>query len=286
MEALVIIVVLLLVGAVVAAWWRRGRSSRPPDAGPASSGARRLAAGGSPASQATITLDIFASDADNPAVQRLVRAAASHAFRTSPHLDAVIVLDRVGRWLGRVERDQRPAGSTPVAPEEAKPDRRRPVRIPGSAGGKGRAGRAGERDIVPRRPLADRFDLPDVVRAHLRRPDDAVDVVRAILEAAGLPVEVRDKVLLSDGEAVIVVTEARGLPSDVLTDAFLRFRKSGAAHGVAITLGYVGVRDIERRQALAPSLRYTGLSAIQRMADAVAVGANPLKFAVDPAIVE
>lgn len=286
MEALVIIVVLLLVGAVVAAWWRRSNSGRPADAGPAPSHAHRLATDGSAGSQATITLDIFASDPDNPAVQRLVRAAASHAFRTSSHLDAVIVLDRVGRWLGRVERDQRPSEPGPVAPEAAKPDRRRPARSAGSGGGKGLAGRAGEPDIAPRRALADRFDLPDVVRAHLRRPDDPVDVVRAILEAARLPVEVRDNVILSDGEAVIVVTDARGLPSDVLTDAFLRFRKSGAAHGVAITLGYVGVRDIERRQALAPSLRYTGLSAIQRMADAVAVGANPLKFAVDPAIVE
>ncbi len=286
MEAILIIAVLLLVGAVAVVWWRRTRSPHPPGTDPASSRARRSATGAPSGSEATITLDVFASDSDNPAVQRLVRAAASHAFQTSPHLDVVIVLDRLGRWLARVERDQRPSEPSPEPPAEAQPDRRRTARTPGSTGRKGRAGRARDRDSVPRRSLADRFDLPDVVRAHLHQPDDAVDVVRAILEAARLPVEVHDNVIVSGDEAMIVVTEAGGLPSDVLTEAFLRFQKSGASHGVAITLGYVAVRDIQRRQALAPNLRYTGLSAIQRMADAVAVGANPLRFAVDPAIVE
>ncbi|MDP8928380.1 MAG: hypothetical protein M3O70_07335 [Actinomycetota bacterium] len=121
------------------------------------------------------------------------------------------------------------------------------------------------------------------MHAHLLLPDDPVDIVRAILEAAELPVEVHGNVILSGDEAVIVVSEPGGSPSEALTPAFLRFQKSGASRGVVITHSYLAGRDIERRQALAPNLRYTGLSAIQRMADAVALGANPLRFATEPA---
>ncbi|MDP8931486.1 MAG: hypothetical protein M3O70_23690 [Actinomycetota bacterium] len=286
MEVILIIVVLLLVGAVAVACRRRRQPAGPPSAGPTPSRARPPAPGPLSGAEATITLDIDAADPENPAVQRLVRDAASHAFRTSPHLDAVIVEDRSGKRLGLVERDQRPPAPTPVAPEVPEPGRRPSWRPSGSWDDAGTADRARVHDLAPQRSFADRFDLPEVVRANLRRPDDPVDVVRAILEAARLPLEVHGNMMLSSGEAVIVVTEAGGLPSEVLTDAFLRFQKSGASQGVVITPGYVGVRDIQRREALAPHLRYTGLSAIQRMADAVALGANPLRFAIDPAIVE
>lgn len=193
--------------------------------------------------------------------------------------------DRAGTGLGLVERDQQLSGSAPPALEVANPRRRRARRSSGPGGEPGRAGRIRDQDMAPQRSLADHFDLPNAVRAHLRRPDDPLDILRAILLAAELPVEVHGNVILSGDEALIVVEACRST-SDALTDAFLRFQKSGASHGVAITLGFVGGRDIERRQALAPNLRYTGLSAIQRMADAVALGDNPLRFATDPAILE
>ncbi len=82
---------------------------------------------------------------------------------------------------------------------------------------------------------------------------------------------------------MIVVNEVGGSASEALTDTFLKFQKSRASRAVAITAGHLGLREIERRQSLAPNLRYTGLSAVQRMADAVAVGANPLMFATNPA---
>ncbi len=113
-----------------------------------------------------------------------------------------------------------------------------------------------------------------------------MDIVRAILEAGRLPVEVHDNLLLAGDEAVIVVGEAGRSSSETLSDAFLRFQKSGASHGVVIALGFFTARDIERREALAPNLRYTSLSAIQRMADAVALGGDPLRFATRPAVLQ
>lgn len=285
-EAIVLIVLLLLLGAAVVTWRRRRQPPGRPSAPPAPSLTRPQATGALPGPQATIALDVVVADPDSPAVQRLVREAASRVFRTSPDVEVVVVEDRAGMHLGMVERDQGPGGQVSVAAEVPKPDRRPARRTAGPGGGSVTAGRAGDQDSAPQRSLADRFELPDTVHAHLRRPDDAVDVVRAILEAAELPVQVHGNMILSGDEAVIVVSEAGGSTSQALTDAFLRFQKSGAAHGVVMTLGYVGGRDIERRQALAPTLRYTGLSAIQRMADAVALGANPLTFATDPAIFE
>lgn len=286
MEAILLVVVLLLLGAVAVVWWRRRQPPGRPSVRPAPSRAQPKGSGPFSGPQATITLDIVSADPDHPAVQRLVRDAASRVFETSPDVEAVMVEDRAGTRLGMVERDQRISQPIPAAQEVPKPDRRRSRRSSGSGGEPGIAGRAGEQDIAPHRSLANRFELPDTVRVHLRRPDDPVDLVRAILEAAELPAEVHGNLILSGDEAVIVVGDTGRSTSEALTDAFLRFEKSGASHGVVITLGRVGGRDIKRRQALAPNLRYTGLSAIQRMADAVALGANPLTFATDPAIFE
>lgn len=261
--------------------WRRRR--RPPGrwGAPAWWGARLQAAGPLSGPQVTITLDVVVSDSDGPAIQRLVRDAASRVFRTSPDVQAAIVEDRAGKRLGMVERDQTLSEPMPGGVPESGPG--------GSSASGGEpvtVGREGDQDRSSHRSLADHFEFPDAVRAHLRQPNDPVDIVRAILEAAELPVEVHGNVMRSGDQAVIVLSEAGGSPSEVLADAFLRFQKSGASHGVVITHGYVGGRDVERREALAPNLRYVGLSAIQRMADAVAVGANPLRFAAEPAVLE
>jgi hypothetical protein len=44
------------------------------------------------------------------------------------------------------------------------------------------------------------------------------------------------------------------------------------------------VEDVHRREMLAPHVLHAGPDGIQRMADAVAVGADPLRFAVAPAV--
>ncbi len=200
-------------------------------------------------------------------------------------MEAVIVEDRAGTRLGVAEWNQQFSGPAPPALDMAKPGRRQSRRSSGRGGEPRTAGRAGDQDMTPQRSLAGHLDLPHAVHAYLRRPDDPRDIVRAILQAAELPVEVHDNVILSGDEAVIVVEAGRST-SDALSEAFLRFQRSGASQGVVITLGFVGGRDIERREALVPNLHHAGLSAIQRMADAVALGANPLRFATGPAILE
>jgi hypothetical protein len=65
-----------------------------------------------------------------------------------------------------------------------------------------------------------------------------------------------------------------------LNAAFLRFQRSGAKRGVMVTAGRLYAHESRRREALAPNLKHTGPKGIQRMADAVAMGANPLDFVV------
>ncbi|MDP8931952.1 MAG: hypothetical protein M3O70_26125 [Actinomycetota bacterium] len=281
MDVLLIIIVLLLVGAGVMLWLRRRRSSSPR-ARPAPSRARPQLTGPLPGPEATVTLDIDAADPDNPSVQRLVRDAASRTFRTSPDVESVTVQNRAGTRLGTVERHQDLPSRGVVAPERPQAGRRPPRRAARSRRRPVTGGGAAEEKVAPKRTLADRFELPDAVRATLRRPDDAVDVIRAILEAAQLPVEVHENVIRSGDDAVIVVSHAEGSAADALTRAFLRFQKSGASQGVVVSLGYFDPRDVRRRRVLAPNLHYAGLSAIQRMADAVDVGADPLTFATEP----
>ncbi|MFN2555529.1 MAG: hypothetical protein ABR592_01420 [Nitriliruptorales bacterium] len=281
MDALLLIVVLVLVLMAIVIWRRRqkapGRGPRP-----AASSVSPRAAAALPGPQAAITLDIVAVDPEHPAVQRLVRDAASRVLRTSPGVVVVTVEDRAGTRLGTIERNPGPSELTPLAQEVPKAGgRSRPSSWSGPE--QTRTSRADEQKTAPHRSLAERFELPDVVRTRLRRPNDAVDIVRAILEAAELPAEVHDNLVLSGADAVIVVSETHGTASEAFSDAFLRFQKSGASQGVVITLGTFGIREMQRRQALAPSLRYAGMSAIQRMADAVALSGNPLRFATDPA---
>ncbi len=297
---LVLIVVALLVTLATFATVTVGRRRRPEAGRPRrASGARQHVRapepgplpgphvrapepGPLPGPQATIRLDVEAAEPDTPAAERLARQAAARVLRTSPDVDEVIVVDRNGRRLATVERHEQPPSTAPATPE-APPEVGRAER---GARGSGRESWPELEPSAPKhaqaRPLGDRFELPDVVRAHLRRPEDPVDLVRAILEAASLPVEVQGNVLRCGDEAVIVVREAEASATDVLARAFLRFQQSGASHGVVIYLGYLNPREVERRQALAPNLRYTGSGAIQRMADAVALGGNPLRFATDP----
>lgn len=275
---LVLIVIALLVGAVLAARWQRGQRPAPSAPGRGAS-ATPTPGGPLPGPEATVTLDIAATDADDPSVERLVQEAARRTLRSSPDVEEVVVENRDGVHLATVPRHRRPLGPVATEPMEepdAPVDEQKP---------KAPAPDPGEVPFEPppRGSLADRFQLPPSVHARLRDPDSPVDLVRAILEAAELPAEVEDNVITSGSDVVVVLGEDFRGGSDARTDAFLKFQSSGASQGLVVSFGHLGRKEVERREALAPNLRYVGAGAVQRMADAAAVGGDPLKFARDSA---
>ena len=238
---------------------RRGRAIEGPWLGPV----------------ATIRLDVVAADPDAPSVQRLVTAATARVFRTSPDVDEVIVEDRSGHQLARVPRQAPTPRPAPTRPEAAAP----PPRPHGSWTPP--PVRPEVADVaVGRRPLADRLDLPAEVRARIHQPDDPVDVIRAILQSADQPVEVVGTMVRSGDDVVIVADHAGSGATSALSQAFLRFQRSGARRGVVVHLGYVDPREVARRRALAPDLHHAGPEVIQQMADAVALGGDPVEFAL------
>jgi len=90
----------------------------------------------------------------------------------------------------------------------------------------------------PERPLLSKWlDLPSDIRSKLGNPDDPVEIVRTLLEAAGLPVHVQDEVVLSQGQAIVVLRSGFGDPVSpaMLNHAYRRFIQSGASRGVVLT---------------------------------------------------
>ncbi|MDX1660034.1 MAG: hypothetical protein R3343_14545 [Nitriliruptorales bacterium] len=275
---LVLIVIALVVGVVLAA--RRQRQQRPE---PTSAGRGPAATvshdGPLPGPSVTVTLDIAATDADDPSVERLVQDTARRTLRSSPDVEEVVVENRDGVHLATISREQQPRGPVVTEPLEEQPEF--------STDERERLAPAPDPGEVPFEPppsgsLADRFDLPPSVHSRLRDPDSAVDLIRAVLEAAGQPAEVQGNVIRSGSDVVVVLGEGSRGGSDARTDAFLKFQASGASRGLVVSFGPVGKKEVERREALEPNLRYVGASAVQRMADAAAVGGDPLTFARDP----
>lgn len=233
--------------------------------------------------RAVLTLDVAGVDPASPAVGRLVDDAAWQAFGSFPTAQVVEVRDRDGRVLGTRRRDlprsvtipddlyepHHPHDSTPHPVQTAPAEH-----LPGV-----------ERDDVtaaaPARPLLERFDLPSTLPAAVADPDDPLAIVKALLEAGGHRVEVDDDVLAVGSDVVIVVRAPIGEPvaREVLNHAYRRFQQSGAARGLVVTPGFLDPRDVRRREVLVAALRYVGPEGIQRMADAVEVGADPLRFA-------
>lgn len=223
---------------------------------------------------ATIRLDVHAPDRDAPAVRRLVDGAVARVLRTSPDVTEVVVEDRVGTVVARVPRTRPTPGPPPTRPEREAP-------APKSHGSWSEPVVAGvDQDAaVGRRPLAERLDLPESVTGAISHPDDAVEVVRALLVAAGRDAVVRGPTVRSGDDIVIVVDETSDA-SAALSKAFLRFRESGARRGVVVHLGYVDPREVARRRSLAPDLHHAGPQVLQAMADAVALGGDPIGFAL------
>jgi hypothetical protein len=279
MEWLAIAVAAVFLAAVVIGLVRRaGRTTPPP----------RRGTWEEPETGGVIVLDLEVDDPDDPTVQRLVQDAGRRALVTHADLESVEVRSRSGATLATVTRTQ------PVRPEATIPDQlhepappRRHTPDPTAPTGATRDARARDElaDVhVPDRPFADRFVLPDAVRAAVRDPDRAIDVVAAILEVAGRPVDRQGDVVVSDDIAVAVVPHLAHGMDEALTRAFLHLRDTAAPRGVVVRLGYVDPAEIRRREAAAPDIRHVTADAIQRMADAVALGGDPIAFAIGPAV--
>ena len=239
--------------------------------------------------RARVTLELEDADPASPVVRRLVHDAAARVFALLPDAVEVEVRARGGRVLGRVSRRSPPPPRTEVPPPLYEP---RPRRAAGpdptrhlreeELSAAGRAPVAAGPPEPPPRTLLDRFDLPPSVRDRVRSPDDPADLLRAVLEAAGIPHRLDRDLVLAGDTAIAVVEPDAGVVvgHDALNHAYLRIAASGAARGLVIALGYVDPREVERREMAAPQVRHAGPDAIQRMADAAALGADPLRFAL------
>jgi hypothetical protein len=243
-----------------------------------------------------VLLDVERVEPQAPASQRLVREAAARMFRMMPGATEVEVRSAAGVVLGVVprartvpppvllpdvlvephtRRSRTPDPSRHFGPEVSEP---RPVVAPVRRG-------LPLPESSPARPFADRFDLPEKVRARLVHPNDPVGIVRAILDSAGIEVQCEGDLLLADGVAIVVIVPTGVVVHhELLNHAFIRIERSGAGRGVVIGIGVLDVGEVRRREAAAPHVLHAGPEAIQRMADAVAIGADPLRFAAAPAL--
>lgn len=274
--AIVLLVVVLIAAAVYFIVRSRGSGTAAVTAPPGA------------AEQMEVVLPVDDADPDSPATQRLVAEAADRALTSHPELESVVVVSRGGRELGRLDRQraaERPFVDVPAALREPRAPRHHgpgepvesepPVHAPANV-------RFQETPSLQHRTLADRYELPERVRGRIGNPEDPVEIVHAIVEESAQPISVAGNVFRSGDRALIVLHTPLHATVDAATmnAAFLAFQSSGAKRGVVLTAGAFHVQDLRRRQALAPNLLHAGPDGIQRMADAVEMGANPLDFVV------
>lgn len=116
--------------------------------------------------------------------------------------------------------------------------------------------------------------------------NDLTSIVEGILRHAGLQPMRDDDVLKVGDYALVIIKAPFGATVDVpqLNHAYFRFTGSGASRGFTLTAGFLDRHEVSRREALDPRLRHLGFDAVQRMADAVVAGADPLMFALPPSV--
>lgn len=287
----VTVVVLVGVAGVIAALLASSR--RRPTAEVAEPAPERIA----------ITLEIEAEDVEDPRVKRLVADAASRMFRMVPSLRQVEVRDKRGKVLDRPMRsggdplrvDPPPVGLVephtvrrPRSPSESG-ERLGDVAAMRSAATGALAG-GWLRDVPEPEPrvLADRFDLADEIRERITDPDDAVALIAAILERSADGVRIEGGRLWVGDAIVFVIRTPPGasVTAGALARTFASFRASGASLGYVVVFGHMDPIDVRRRELLAPGFVHLGSDAVQRMADAAALGGDPLRSARGPAIAE
>jgi hypothetical protein len=276
-EVLVALVSIGLVALVFWAWRRLSAADRPK---PRRAPWEAVGEGGG-----RLVLDLPGVDPDDPAVERLVQEAAHRVLAADRELDEVEVVARDGTLLGRVRRPA-PVTRELAVPEALRephaPRRHAPSVVPSPDVGHPRTV-AEQAPTIRAVPLADRLELSPAVRARVTEPDRAIDVLRAILEVAGRPVTA-DGDLLVSGDVAIVVVDPRDRAEQALNHGFLRIQATDVPRGMILRLGYVDPALTHRKEAAAPHVRHVGQDALQRMADAAAVGADPIAFAAGPAL--
>jgi hypothetical protein len=234
-----------------------------------------------------LVLDLSVDDPQHPSVQRLVHAAARQALAASPDVGSVEVFDRDGTHLGTVERDAPLPRELEVPATLHEPHAKR-SRGPSAVPQEGGATPQMEHDQGPvgvaPRTWVDRFDLPPAARAAVRDPERPADVIRAILVAGGQEPELHGNLVRVDDTAIVVVADVRdgalrgdqpGLP------AVQGHRRAARDHRPARLRrpgGHPPARRSDARRA--PHQRRGGPAHGGR----VALGADPLAFALGPAV--
>lgn len=230
-----------------------------------------------------VVLDLVADDPQRPSMQRLVQDVGVRTLAADPDLDTVEVRDRAGTTLGHVTRPDPLPPMIETTREATGSRTHRPNPIGGSTPPPVDHRGSGVDLQVPTRHFADRFELPAAVHERLRDPESPVDLLRAILEAAGQRTRIDGEVLVAD-ETGVLVALIDGDPNAALNHAYLRFRDTGLARGLVVHVGFVDPAYVRHREVAAPNVRHVGADALQRMADAVDLGSDPLAAALGPPI--
>lgn len=240
-----------------------------------------------PGTHDVVTLQLQGGEAGDPAVQRLVREAASRRFGLYPHIETVEVRRLDGAVLGRVDRKES-LKPPPTIPQQLHVERAHRPHEP-KVTESDRTSRS-PLEIDPEdfatsdKPFADSFSLPDEVRERITDLDSPTAVVSAILAAANVSHRDEPGMIVAGDVAIVLVGDGTGhtVTGDDLSAGYLKFESAHVRDGVAICLGYVNPQELHRRELLAPALKHAGPEAIQRMADALALGGNPVAFAAGP----
>jgi len=275
------VVIVLAVGAAVIAGYRYLRLIRPA-APPAATGSIEL-----DADRAVVTVDLTDIDARSPAAVRLLDNVAGHAFAAAPTAEHIELRDPTGRVL--LVRDRTHVVPPPPAPlpQELLEPHHRPRGRSSFTPDTGVHPHFEPPPVRPHKPLADCFTLPPELRSTLRNPDDPVELVAALLGHGGDAVSVDGSVVRRGATVFIVLPFALAapVPPEALNHAYRVFERERARNGLVVTAGHMDPVDVRRRELLAPQLRHAGPDAIQRMADAVAVGLDPERFIAPPRLV-
>jgi hypothetical protein len=287
MSGVVIGIGVLLVVAVSAAivgGWRYLRVVRPGGAAVPPAGSVRVEG-----TMAVVTVDLANVDPAHPAVARLLEDVIERAFQTVRSATRIEVRDGAGRVLAVRDRSTPvPAPAADLPRELLAPHHRTESRS--LVADDDRPDRAHPHYASPEpkaKPLADRFDLPPAVRETLRDHDDPVALVAALLAAGGEPVSVEGSLVRRGSTQVVVLPCRLGEPvlPEALNHAYRMLERLRARDGIVVTAGHMDPIDVRRRERLAPNVLHAGPDGIQRMADAVAVGADPLRFVTPPQLV-
>jgi hypothetical protein len=275
---LVALVVVAVLAAAILVGRRLGRTPPPPPTRPWET---------SEPEGAVVVLDLVPDDPSHPSVRRLVEEAAQRPLDTDPTVEVVEVRDREHRVLGRVRRPRKRRDVT--IPDELYEPHAQRSRAPDPLGRSSTPPppppASAEAVEVADRPFAERFELDERIRAALADDDDPVDLVRVLLTLGGHRPEIHGDRVATEEVALVVMSDPGHQVDAALARAFLRIQEARVPRGIVIHLSWVNPETLHRREVAAPNVKHVGPEAIQRMADAVTAGADPVAFVLGPAVV-